>query len=286
MSLVKAGLGRQRCLHAQQQQPPQYSSRCAVTRLSSKGSRIRYAPAAACTASVVPTGQQAEQLAASNGTKARKTWVDPEGMAIKRRAKAARLSGNPQLALQLLLGGVQRFPHDMHLVTAAASAAAKLGDADLAFELLSPALQEKPHNVHLLTAAAAAHVAAGNTAAAKQCYERAAAAQPTNAVVLTAWGVLEAAADNAAAAVKLFRQAVAADPQHAPAYVAWARLEAERNRPWEARPLHQQAHQRCPGHVPNLHVRDLAHAAGAVAADGFVRGYSAAALHHQQQQAH
>jgi tetratricopeptide (TPR) repeat protein len=197
-----------------------------------------------------------QQQAANNGTGT--VTVRPRlqraQYKIQRKAKTARLAGNTELALQLLLEGLECYPQDMHFVCAAASAAAKLGDAELAFKVLSPALQEQPHNVHLLTAAAAAYTAAGDHAAARQCYQRAAVAQPTNAVVLTAWGVLEAAGDNPAAAVGLFKQAVAAAPNKAAAYVAWARLEADRGRPWEARSLHQQAHKHCPGHVPNLHV--------------------------------
>jgi Flp pilus assembly protein TadD len=256
MSCMNVWHGNQYSSGAQQQHQ-QHCSRHVSMRLARKGSSTRYGLCAATTASLAPAEQQTQQQLADNGgTRAVTGRRRPHAaqVDIKRKAKAARLSGNPQLALQLLLDGLECYPQDMHLVCAAASTAAKLGDADLAFELLSPALQQQPHNVHLLTAAAAAYTAAGNHAAARQCYQRAAAAHPTNAVVLTAWGVLEAAGDNPAAAVGLFKQAVAAAPSNTAAYVAWARLEAARGRPWEARSLHQQAHKHCPGHVPNLHV--------------------------------
>lgn len=173
---------------------------------------------------------------------------------IRYKARAARLSGNLQLASSILLHGVQQYPDDYHLAAAAASTAAKLGDAAQALHILSPALQEQPHNVRLLTAAAAAYSAQKDFAAARRCYQLAAAAHPTNYIVLSAWGVMEASVGDAAAAVSMFKQALAIKPAHVPAYVAWARVEAARGRVKEARHLHQQAHLVAPRHVPNIHV--------------------------------
>lgn len=177
-----------------------------------------------------------------------------ERVAIKRKAKSARLSGRPQLALQILLEGLKQYPDDLHLIAAASSTAAKLGDAAQALSILGPALQEQPHNVHLLTSAAKAYAGSGNIAVAKQCLQAAAAAQPCNPVVLQSWGVLEASCGNTHTAVNLFKQALAADSRHLPVYVAWARLEAQRGKVRESRVLHQQGHQIDPHHVPNLHV--------------------------------
>lgn len=173
---------------------------------------------------------------------------------IKRKARAARMAGQVQLALRVLLDGLQQYPQDCHLIGAAASAAAKLGDASQAFQILSPALQAQPHNVHLLTAAAQAHLSSGNVAAARQCLQTAAATQPNNAVILQCWGVLEASCGNLETAINLYKQSVAVDGYHVPTYVAWARLQAERGRVREARSLHQQGHQADPQHAPNLHV--------------------------------
>jgi len=200
-----------------------------------------------------PCQVQAAQVQA--GSQLVRQSVDAKSAAaIRHKARTARLSGNLQLALRILLDGVQQYPHDYHLIAAAASTAAKSGDAAQALHILSPALQEQPHHVRLLTAAAAAYSAQKDFTAARRCYQLAAAAHPTNHIVQSAWGAMEAAAGDGAAAVRMFQQALANQPAHAPAYVAWARLEAARGRVKEARHLHHQAHLVDPHHVPNIHV--------------------------------
>jgi tetratricopeptide (TPR) repeat protein len=187
-----------------------------------------------------------------------KPAVTEEQVAIKRAAKAARLSGQLQQALQILQDGLQLYPQDLHLLALAASTSSKLGHHHQAQQYLDTALQLDSSNVRLLCTQAGAAGRRQQYDTARHLYQRAHDANRYNPVVLHSWATMEAAAGDWGAARELAEAAIAADSRYLQAYVLRARLDAACGDAAAARAWHQQAMQVHPAYAPNLHVGILA----------------------------
>lgn len=186
--------------------------------------------------------------------------ISHEQIHLKRRAKAARLAGRTEDALQLLIQGTERFPNDTHFLVAAASLLSKLGRHRDAAHLLRRTLQLAPGNQHALTAAAIAAATRRNQRAARALFARAVAASADSgappaaaAVPLQAWAVMEAEAGAVDAARRLFARARDAMPSHGPIYTAWGKLEASEGDSDRARAIFKQGASRGARHAPLLH---------------------------------
>lgn len=103
---------------------------------------------------------------------------------LHRQAKGLQSQGKLEGALSVLYQGLSLFPHDMHMLSLAASMELKIGNVNRAEKLLQEGLQHAPMHSTLLVVSGLLHACRGSLDEARECFQLAHDREPPKAATV------------------------------------------------------------------------------------------------------